>query len=376
LLERKGEKNQDGPEESAEEDNDLTDGDEQDLEEEAGEWSSASEQESDDEGRTETAQEPKAAAVQVAPGPDARKRKRKSREEDDDLEARYLAQLQDDDEPAGKRLKDASGEKVIALSETHTEGRSAAEVEDGESLSGEDLVHESLKVDSAQSEVDKANRTAFLSNVSVEAVTSAKAKKTLLAHLSSVLDKTTTPPQAIESIRFRSTAFASAGLPKRAAYAQKSVMDATTKSTNAYVVYNSSKAVRTAVNKLNGSVILDRHLRVDSVAHPAAQDHKRCVFVGNLGFVNDETVINTKMDEEGKEVTEKRKRTRQPMDVEEGLWRVFNKEAGKVESVRVVRDAATRVGKGIAYVQFYVSPLPVVLSPKDTANLVPGCKRR
>jgi nucleolar protein 12 len=40
--------------------------------------------------------------------------------------------------------------------------------------------------------------------------------------------------------------------------------------------------------------------------------------------------------------------------VEEGLWRTFGQQ-GKVENVRVVRDPKTRVGKGFAYVQFYVS---------------------
>jgi nucleolar protein 12 len=188
--------------------------------------------------------------------------------------------------------------------------------------------------------------------------------------MSSVLDTKAAPPQKVESIRFRSIAFATAGLPKRAAYIKKSVMEATTKSANAYVVYSTPAAARIAVAQLNGTVVLDRHIRVDSVAHPAPVDHRRCVFVGNLGFVDDESVYNTKVDEEGKEVTEKRKRTKTPMDVEEGLWRVFGEKAGKVESVRVVRDPATRVGKGFAYVQFYVScPLSPPFHPIQLANL-------
>jgi nucleolar protein 12 len=133
-------------------------------------------------------------------------------------------------------------------------------------------------------------------------------------------------------------------------------MDATTRSTNAYVVYSDPACVRAAVKQLNGTTVLDRHIRVDSVAHPAMVAHRRCVFVGNLGFVDDETVLNTKVSSDGKQTTEKKKRTKAPMDVEEGLWRVFGEKAGKVESVRVVRDAATRVGKGFAYVQFYVCP--------------------
>jgi nucleolar protein 12 len=77
-------------------------------------------------------------------------------------------------------------------------------------------------------------------------------------------------------------------------------------------------------------------------------DNKRCVFVGNLGFVDDESNIQAANEEEGKE---KRKPGKYPADIEEGLWRTFGK-CGTVESVRVVRDSTTRVGKGIAYVQF------------------------
>lgn len=277
---------------------------------------------------------------------DGRKRKRKQRDDHDNLESKYLNRLADDEEPSGKRQK--ADEQVTGDAEV------AALEEDVDMLSGDDVpVHEALAADPAAVELEKANRTVFLSNVCAEAVTSRTAKKTLLKHLASVLDKKASPPQKVESIRFRSTAFATAAIPKRAAYIKKSVMQATTKSTNAYVVYSSAPAARLAISELNGTVVLDRHIRVDSVAHPAPVDHRRCVFVGNLGFVDDESVLNTKVDEDGKEVTEKKKRTKVPMDVEEGLWRVFGKEAGKVESVRVVRDPVTRVGKGFAYVQFY-----------------------
>jgi nucleolar protein 12 len=298
-----------------------------------------------------------------------RKRKRKQRDNDEDLEANYLERLANEEEPSGKRRKaDQTAKAAETAAKEDSEEKAAGKDEEDES--GDDIpVHESLAAGStagpavsgpAASELEKANRTVFLSNVSVEAITSRKAKKTLLNHLSSVLDKKADPPQKVQSIRFRSTAFETAGIPKRAAYIKKTVMEATTKSTNAYVVYTTTAAARLAASQLNGTIVLDRHLRVDSVAHPAPVDHRRCVFVGNLGFVDDETVYNTKLDEEGKEVTEKRKRTKTPMDVEEGLWRVFGKEAGKVESVRVVRDPATRVGKGFAYVQFYVSLCPPI----------------
>jgi nucleolar protein 12 len=213
---------------------------------------------------------------------------------------------------------------------------------------GDDEVpqHESLSKDEKSSELEKADRTVFLANVSSEAVGSKAAKKTLINHLSSVLEG----DDKVESIRFRSVAFSVGAMPKRAAYITKQLMNATTKSANAYAVYSSAAGARKAVNTLNGTEVLGRHIRVDSVAHPSPTDHRRCVFVGNLGFVDDESILQKT--EEGETVQKKRNKT--PADVEEGLWRTFGTQ-GKVENVRVVRDPKTRVGKGFAYVQFYVS---------------------
>ena len=206
--------------------------------------------------------------------------------------------------------------------------------------------HESLAetTDKDASELEKAARTVFLGNVSSECINSKAAEKALKKHLESFISDLADnkPPHKIESIRFRSTAFASS-LPKRAAFAKKEIMDSTTKSTNAYAVYTTKVAAREAVKRLNGSLLLNRHLHVDSVAHPMKIDHRRCVFVGNLPFVDDESQTPN---EDG---SEKKKKT--PSDVEEGLWVQFAK-AGKIESVRVVRDAQTRIGKGFAYVQF------------------------
>ncbi|KAK7415501.1 Nucleolar protein 12 [Neonectria punicea] len=265
-----------------------------------------------------------------------RDRKRKRKDENDDLEGKYLSKLAEDDEPIGKRPKSDAPE---------------AGAEDDDSNDDDDSkipVHESLAKDTDTSDLEKAARTVFLANVSTEAISSKADKKTLMAHLSSVLDKDASPPQSIESLRFRSVAFGGGSLPKRAAYITKTLMDATTKSANAYVVYSTTVAARTAATKLNGTEVLGRHIRVDSVAHPSPTDHRRCVFVGNLGFVDDETVINRNAEGE----TTEKKRNKVPSDIEEGLWRTFGK-VGKVENVRVVRDPKTRVGKGFAYVQFY-----------------------
>jgi len=210
-------------------------------------------------------------------------------------------------------------------------------------------MHETLAPSKEESELEKSARTVFLANVSTSAITSKADKKTLLDHMGSFLDSLPVLPNSkathkVESIRFRSTAYAGTALPKKAAFAKKQLMEATTKSTNAYVVYSTAYAAREAVKRLNATIVLDRHLRVDGVAHPTKIDHRRCVFVGNLGFVDDESL----MDQGGEN---ERKRSKIPSDIEEGLWRQFGK-AGAVESVRVVRDEKTRVGKGFAYVQF------------------------
>ena len=222
--------------------------------------------------------------------------------------------------------------------------------EHDEDLAQDPPQHESIVTSKPDLDLEKSSRTVFLANVSTSAIKSKSAKKELLNHLASFIPSLPEldAKHGIESFRFRSTAFASGGIPRKAAFARKDLMDTTTKSTNAYVVYTTQLASREAVKRLNGSVILDRHLRVDSVAHPAKIDHRKCVFVGNLGFVDDATNINAAEDEDN---AKRPRKAKEPADVEEGLWRQFGK-AGRVESVRVVRDKTTRVGKGFAYVQF------------------------
>lgn len=295
-----------------------------------------------------------------------RKRKRATA---DDLEDSYMRRLAKEEQKATEKLR-AENEKRQRVEDEEQGSSGESDDESAEESTSEDddgdddkktpaPVHESQTGGDAESqEIEKSNRTVFLGNVASKTITSHSAKKTLIKHLESFLSTLpeSSGPHKVESLRFRSTAFSSGGkIPKRASFARREVLDETTPSTNAYAVYSTVQAARKAPSALNGTVVLDRHLRVDNIAHPSPTDHKRCIFVGNLDFVDQAS------DPEGEE--KKKKKNTAPADVEEGLWRTFNAETGKstatkaprgtVESVRVVRDAATRVGKGFAYVQFH-----------------------
>ncbi|KAK9446848.1 uncharacterized protein V1518DRAFT_422796 [Limtongia smithiae] len=168
-------------------------------------------------------------------------------------------------------------------------------------------------------EILQSKRTIFVGNLPSSAISDKSHYSQLRAHFA--------PYGAIASIRFRSVAFAEM-LPRKIAFLQHKLHEHRS-TVNAYIVFRDSDAkpgaaaATAAARALNGSVLLSRHIRVDAVAHPAKQDHKRCVFVGNLDFEAEE----------------------------EALWTAFA-AAGEVEYVRVVRDAKTNMGKGFAYVQF------------------------
>jgi nucleolar protein 12 len=280
-------------------------------------------------------------------------RKRRRIAPPDDIEGAYMKRLTDADDRIQTNLRHDARPITLTSTQLVVPAGTSEQGAPRESKAGEnDAIpqHETLGGIIEQGATDKSDRTVFLGNVSIEAIKSKAARKVLLTHLSSCFSESQSSGESskIESLRFRSTAFASGVGPKRAAYAKKELMEETTHSTHAYVVYITQEAAEKAAAFLNGTMVLDRHLRADYVARPAEIDHRRCVFVGNLGFVDEET-IETETENGTKE---RRKRGKQPADVEEGLWRSFCK-AGKIESVRVVRDKSTRVGKGIAYVQFY-----------------------
>lgn len=257
----------------------------------------------DEEGAVGSSAQTGAPADDVDDAASARKRRKKRKRDDILLEDLYQKRLVDQAAPVAKKpVVDASDSD----SDADDEGDDAAP-----STADAALAHESTRTDG---ELDKAKATVFVGNLPVSVITSSSTHKAFKRLLST--------HGKVRSIRFRSIAFSEL-LPRRVAFVQGK-FHAERDTANAYVVYADEKSARSCVSELNGHFYNgEKHLRVDSVAHPAPHDPKRSLFIGNLDFDAQE----------------------------EHLWRHFAK-AGDVESVRIVRDAKTNIGKGFAYVQY------------------------
>lgn len=244
------------------------------------------------------------------------KKSKRSKDADDDLEARYFDKL----------LKTKEEELPVEAKET-TEGDDKEDSKDKEesgsdsdsdSESEEETKTKTTKaktIDLKEAELEKAERTIFVGNV-VSTVISSKQVYKQFKKLFAQFGK-------VSSVRFRSISF-DESLPRKVAFGKKN-LHKSRESLNAYVVYKEKESSLKALAKLNATTFENFHLRVDHVAHPAPKDTRKTVFVGNLDFE----------------------------EKEESLWRYFNsKTDNDVESVRVIRDAKTNVGKGFALVQF------------------------
>lgn len=137
----------------------------------------------------------------------------------------------------------------------------------------------------------------------------------------------------VESIRYRSAAVSDPKLPRRVAV-QKKLLHEARDSLNAYVVFlEQDPWVQRAVDELNGAELEFEgkvwHLRVDRAsagakdAEGAAARNPHTIFCGNLPFS-----VN-----------------------ENDLYEHFG-NCGPIDSVRVVRDRDSGMGKGIAFLAF------------------------
>lgn len=234
--------------------------------------------EADEDESMEDASEESGSESSEEPEPEVQGRKRKRGAAGEDVEETYMRRIAKEEEKADEKRK---AEYAKRQKSTQDEGDSddeddKSDVDDSDDIEAEPVpVHESMTGGDKADDVEKSNRTVFLGNVSTQAIKSKAAKKTLLRHLGSFCStlSESTGPHKIESIRFRSVPFSSGGgIPKRASFARQEILDETTPSTNAYAVYSTVQAARKAPAALNGSLVLDRHIRVDSIAHPAAID--------------------------------------------------------------------------------------------------------
>lgn len=126
----------------------------------------------------------------------------------------------------------------------------------------------------------------------------------------------------IDSIRIRGIVPKNVNMPKKVAKITKNVHPKL-KSVYAYVKFVSEESAEAAV-ALNGTLFEGNHLRVDLTSKSEKKyDGKKSVFLGNLAFKIDENTI-----------------------------RKHFESCGEIESVRVVKDNKTGIGKGFGYVNF------------------------
>ncbi|EGX49229.1 hypothetical protein AOL_s00078g262 [Orbilia oligospora ATCC 24927] len=232
----------------------------------------------------------------------------------DDVDAKSSSGNDGDGLPSENEEADVDGneEDESEGGEDDDEGEDGEDDDSEEEEAPKERIRHETEGDLQNRELEKANCTVFVGNLPSSIISDKAQYKTLQSAFK--------VHGVVSSIRFRSIAF-SDQIPRKAAFITKA-LHVDQNNVNAYIVFKTPEAARSSL-QLNGTIVLNHHIRVDSVAHPAKNDSRKCVFVGNLDFEA----------------------------AEESLWKHFS-TCGKVENVRLVRDAKTNVGKGFAYVQF------------------------
>ncbi|CAK9822703.1 RNA-binding protein 34 [Anthophora retusa] len=126
----------------------------------------------------------------------------------------------------------------------------------------------------------------------------------------------------IDSIRIRGIISKTMNMPKKVAAITKNVHPKL-RTVYAYIKYDTEASAKAALS-MNGTVFQGNHLKVDMGSHTENKlDGKRSVFLGNLKFNIDEETIRNHF-----------------------------KQCGEIESIRIIRDNMTGIGKGFGYVNF------------------------
>ena len=239
--------------------------------------------------------------------------------------------------------REDSDEDLDRIANSEDEEEVDGDVEDGDASSGEEEEEDEEEKQDQGKAGSKHNindpkvlaRTIFVGNIP------AKAKKKALTNLFQEYGP-------VESLRLRSVPLKKdVILPRKAAVASGAV-DPTRGSAHAYIIFTNVESAQNAVKNHNMKEWLGQHLRVDIAATASVKsstgadkaeksadvryDPARSVFIGNLHL----------------EATD------------EELIRFFINGVGAggendLEAVRIVRDAHTSIGKGIAYALFKTS---------------------
>jgi nucleolar protein 12 len=227
------------------------------------------------------------------------KKQKKKQDINEDLEANYYNKILKDDKKDDIEDNGSEKEDVEMKDVSSNDGKSK----------------KAKTIDLKEQEWEKAERTVFVGNVPAAIIKSKSLTKQFKRFFAEI--------GKIDSIRFRSISFTDVG-SRKVAFVKKALHESR-ESVNAYVVYQDKESSLKSVKELNGKIFENHHLKVDHLSHPTVKDNKRTIFVGNLDFG----------------------------EQEENLWKYFNTKINNdVESVRIIRDSKTNMGKGFALIQF------------------------
>lgn len=125
---------------------------------------------------------------------------------------------------------------------------------------------------------------------------------------------------SVVNTRLRCAAVSDPRIPKKVSVIKKD-FHKDRSNIHAYIRFNNEISASRAL-EANGDVFEDHHLRVDLVTQKE-HENKKAVFIGNLAFSAEE----------------------------DALWKLFE-NCGPIDSIRIVRDQRTGMGKGFGYVNF------------------------
>ncbi|XP_044162690.1 RNA-binding protein 34-like isoform X1 [Acropora millepora] len=214
-----------------------------------------------------------------------------------------------------------------------TEGKDATGGTEGKDATGEAFAHGSRKrkVPTKDDENDdrraqRMKRKKFFSNKEVEDP-ERLARTVFVGNLPVALTKRKLKQLfvkygEVESVRFRSAALAQPHFSRKVAMKNREELHTSRQNINGYVVFKEKECAVKAL-KRNGKEVDGLHIRVDLTGQESEHDHARSIFIGNLRF-----------------------------DAEEENIRQAFADCGTIESVRIVRDNKTGIGKGFGFVLF------------------------